>query len=329
MLRQAGTKLVSVIIPVYNGADYLREAIDSVLSQTFDDYELIVVDDGSTDDTPAIAKSYGARLTYIRQENKGVAAALNRGILRARGKYIAWLSHDDVFLPNKLERQVDFMRQFPEFKACYTDSYAIDSHGTIIQEREEPWYPRQQAVRILFSRMYIRGCSMLIERACFDKVGLFNEKLRYTQDAEMWFRMLRHFEVGRVPGKLTKYRTHPDQGSRRNVEAHTAEKQAMYKQVFEDLGVAGVFPELAESANDPRAMAWAYQWLGDTTALHQGLYSFADEQYRQSVALWPSWRNPARLKLAVGIRRILWPRRLYYGIRRVLGAGLRAVGLNR
>jgi len=328
-MRQAGTKLVSVIIPVYNGADYLREAIDSVLSQTFDDYELIVVDDGSTDDTPAIAKSYGASLTYIRQENRGVAAALNQGILRARGKYIAWLSHDDVFLPNKLERQVDFLQQFPEFKACYTDSYTIDSHGTIIQEWEAPWYPRQQAIRILFSRMYIGGCSMLIERACFDKVGLFNEKLRYTQDAEMWFRMLRHFEVGRVPGKLTKYRTHPDQGSRRNVEAHTAEKQAMYKQAFEDLGVAGVFPELAEPANDPRVVAWAYQWLGDTMALRQGLYSFADEQYRQSVALWPSWRNPARLKLAVGIRRILWPRRLYYGIRRVLGAGLRAVGLKR
>jgi hypothetical protein len=228
------------------------------------------------------------------------------------------------------------MQQFPEYKACYTDVYYIDSHGTIVQETERPWYPHQQAIRMLFRVMYINGCTMLIERACFDKVGLFNEKLRYTQDAEMWFRLLRYFEVGRVPEKLLKSRVHPDQGCHTHSEALRAEELVMHKQVLEELGITGIFPELAESANDPRVMAWAYQWLGDAMALRRALYTwerdrcaFADELYRRSVALWPSWRNPARLRLAIGAERLLLPRRLYYRVQRTLGAGLRAVGLGR
>ena len=326
--------LVSVIIPVYNGSNYLREAIDSVLSQTFDDYELIVVDDGSIDDTPAIAASYGACLTYIRQANGGVAAALNHGILYAHGKYVAWLSHDDVFLPSKLACQVNFLQQFPKFKACYTDFYIIDIEGTLIREVETSWYPREQAIRALFGWMYINGSSMLIERSCFDSVGLFSEQFRYAQDAEMWFRMLQHFEVGRVPAKLLQWRYHPAQGSHNEAEAR-ADEQTMYRQVFEQLGIARIFPERAASANDPQTRAWAYMWLGDTMAIRRQWYAFADARYREAVMIWPSWRNPARLKLAIGAWRMfgLGPRyyfalrRRYDIVRHVLTAGLRAARL--
>ena len=322
-MTQQGTKLISVIIPVYNGANFVREAIDSVLNQTLDDYELIVLDDGSTDDTPSIVQSYGVRLTYIRQDNQGVAAALNNGIVHSQGNYIAWLSHDDVFVPNKLERQIQFLKQFQEFKACYSDVYIIDSDGTIIREVVTPWYPRQKAIQALFGKVYIDGSSMLIERSCFDKVGLFNEEYRYTQDTEMWLRMLRHFEIGRVPEKLLKSRVHPDQGSQ-NVEPHVAEELIMYKQAFEELAITDVFPEFAESTNHQRCMARAYKWFGDTMAFYRRRYSFADEQYKQSVALWPSWSNLARLKLSIGAERMFLPRRLYHGVGHMVCSRLRA-----
>ena len=103
-----GLPKISVIIPVYNGQNYLREAIDSVFTQTYKNYEMIVVDDGSTDKTWEMIQSYGSHLYGIQKENGGVASALNCGIRHASGEYIAWLSHDDLFLPNKLERQVDY-----------------------------------------------------------------------------------------------------------------------------------------------------------------------------------------------------------------------------
>ncbi|MFZ2096067.1 MAG: glycosyltransferase [Anaerolineales bacterium] len=304
---------ISVIIPVFNGANYLREAIDSALSQTYRNHEIIAVDDGSTDETWSIIQSYGSRLEGIRKANGGVASALNCGIQHAKGDYVAWLSHDDLFLPNKLEQQVTFLQRFTQFKACYTDYYVIDGQGKILAEVETPWYPREQAIRKLFGSVYVHGCTMLIERACFERAGLFSERWRYTQDTEMWLRLLRHFEIGRVPEKLVKGRSHPAQGSR-NIEVHNAESQTMYSQVFEELLAEGVFAEVARSDNNPKAIARAYMWLGDTMAIHHGWYVFADEKYTRAIALYPSWKNPARLKRMINrVRRISGPARILIG----------------
>jgi glycosyltransferase involved in cell wall biosynthesis len=293
-----GLPKISVIIPVYNGQNYLREAINSVLYQTYKNYEMIVVDDGSTDRTWEIIESYGSCLQGIRKENGGVGSALNWGIQKAMGEYIAWLSHDDLFLPTKLERQVSFLLKFPQFKACYTDYYIIDDHGRIVAEVDTPWYPREQAIRALFGRSYVHGSTIIIERTCFDRVGYFSERWRYTQDTEMWLRLLRQFEIGRVPEKLVKGRVHLNQGSR-NVDIHIAEAQAMYQQVFEKLGVAGVFPALAAYANEPKVIAKTFMWLGDVMAIYRGWHAFADEQYARAISLYPSWRNIARLKRIV------------------------------
>lgn len=311
----AGTALpkVSVIIPVFNGTNYLREAIDSTLSQTYGNYELIVVDDGSADETWSMIQSYGSRVLGIQKENGGVASALNCGILQAKGKYIAWLSHDDLFLPNKLEQQVAFLQRFTQFKACYTDYYVIDGRGNILTEVDTPWYPREQAIWKLFGSVYVHGSTMLIERACFDRIGLFSERWRYTQDTEMWLRLLRHFEIGRVAEKLAKGRSHPDQGSC-NIEVHNAESQVMYSEVFEQLLIERVFPEVARSGSDPEAIAGAYMWLGDTMAIHHGWYGFADEQYKRAIALYPSWKNPARLKRMMNrVKRVSGPAQILIG----------------
>lgn len=307
---------VSVVIPVYNGTNYLREAIDSVLNQTYNNYEIIVVDDGSTDETWAIIQSYGSKVRGIRQENRGVAGALNNGIRSSTSDYVAWLSHDDLFLPVKLQRQIEFLLQNNQFAACYTDYYQINQSGSILRAIESPWYPREQAMWVLFGQMYINGSTMLIDRNCFAKVGWFSEEWRYTQDAEMWLRILRHFSIGRVPEKLGKLRSHPAQGSI-NVENHRAEKQAMYKKVFCDFIADGIFPVDTGTTDATRKMAHAYEWLGNTMWIYRRLYDFADEQYGRSIALWPSWKNTARKKRVINqVQRAILP--YYRYIRRIL-----------
>jgi glycosyltransferase involved in cell wall biosynthesis len=110
--------IVSVILPVYEGENYLRFAIESVLDQTLKDFELIIVDDGSTDSSPLIAQSYGDSVRYVRQENTGVAGAFNHGLRLAKARYISWLSHDDRFHPTKLEKQVSALTRLKSPAAC-------------------------------------------------------------------------------------------------------------------------------------------------------------------------------------------------------------------
>ena len=118
---------VSIIIPVYNGSNYLREAIDSALAQTYKNIEVIVVNDGSDDGgkTESIAKSYRNKIRYIYKKNAGVSTALNAGILAAEGEYISWLSHDDVYIPNKLEVQINYLRNENNPVILYSDYYRI------------------------------------------------------------------------------------------------------------------------------------------------------------------------------------------------------------
>jgi len=289
--------LVSVIIPVYNGTNFLGQAIESVLSQSYPHFELIVVDDGSTDQTWSIIEAYGSRLRGLRKENGGVASALNLGIQKAKGDYIAWLSHDDLFLPNKLERQIEFLRSYSHFKACYSDYYDIDENGMLIKGITCPWYPRQIALQKMFADAYINGSTMLIERSCFDDIGLLNTLYRYVQDTEMWLRILSKYEVGRVPENLLKYRRHPGQGSKNKVIQ--LETQVMYQSVFETMGISTLLPHLVSLAQKPETIARSYEWFGDQMTKRY-LLRFARVQYKKSVSLWPSWCNRARIKLIGG-----------------------------
>jgi|TARA_B100000315_G_scaffold257598_1_gene306921 hypothetical protein len=139
---------VSIIIPVFNGSDYLSEAIDSALAQTYDNVDVIVVNDGSSDGgkTEDIAKSYGGKITYCYKDNGGVSSALNFGIANMKGDYFCWLSHDDLFLPQKIEKQVSFLHEY-NLKACYSKAYIIDSQGEITGENHSKWYPRVEAIK--------------------------------------------------------------------------------------------------------------------------------------------------------------------------------------
>jgi glycosyltransferase involved in cell wall biosynthesis len=299
--------LVSIIIPVYNGTNFLHEAIDSARSQTFTDYEILVVDDGSTDKTWELIQSYGNKIRGFQKENGGVASALNLGITEMRGKYFAWLSHDDLWVPEKLEKQVAFLKKNPQFKACYTDFFVADETGKILKEVETPWYPRPQSIKALFGRMYIGGCTMMIDRSCFDTVGLFNKQLRTTQDGEMWLRILSQFDIGRVPEKLVKERHHTQQGSL-DIQPHQVEAQIMFSHMYELLGIKTLFPGIANTGATPSARAKGYIWLGNTMSLRRGWFDYADQQYLSAIRIYPVWNNPARIMIFLNqaLRVLIW-----------------------
>jgi hypothetical protein len=206
--------LVSIVIPVYNGGNFLREAIDSALAQTYSNCEIIVVNDGSNDDgeTERIALSYGNRIRYIAKSNGGVASALNVGINEMAGDYFSWLSHDDVFYPDKTSKQIDFISGINGPVVLYCDYDVIDQYRTVIRTMVHHYRP-EELCRALVTDNPVHGCTVLIPKKCFATVGLFNETLRTTQDYDMWFRMAQHFDFIHLPQVLLQAREHGEQGT--------------------------------------------------------------------------------------------------------------------
>lgn len=186
--------LVSIIIPAYRASDYLAEAIESALAQTYRNTEIIVVNDGSPDGgaTEAVARSFGDRIRYFYKENGGVSTALNFGIREARGEYISWLSHDDAYLPTKLEEQVRLLSGSEAGgRTLALCAYRfMDQSGRQFGKTQLPpaggALSAKQALLALYRTGTFNGCSLLIPRAAFLECGGFDEALRFNQDAFMW-----------------------------------------------------------------------------------------------------------------------------------------------
>jgi glycosyltransferase involved in cell wall biosynthesis len=208
--------LVSIVIPVYNGSDFMREAIDSALAQTYDNIEVLVINDGSTDDgeTERIGLSYGNRIRYFSKINGGVTAALNLGILEMRGDYLSWLSHDDLYIPEKVERQVKCLASSLNRDAIIFSDYMN------VNENNKDLYPvcmdhdllNEKPLYAVF-RGSLHGCTLIVPRSAFISSGIFNN-LRTTQDYDLWFRMIRNHIFIHMPEILVRSRLHPNQGSR-------------------------------------------------------------------------------------------------------------------
>jgi glycosyltransferase involved in cell wall biosynthesis len=202
---------VSIIIPTYNRAEFLHTAIASILNQTFQDFEVIIVDDASQDHTPDIIRTLPAeRIRYIRHKcNKGGSAARNTGIANASAGYIAFLDDDDEWLPDKLRQQVEILdRSSPRTGVVYTGYFYIDRNtGRVIGEK----IPTKKGYldHILFTDNCIGGTSsVVIRRECFTKVGLFDENLPCFQDYDLWVRIARKFQFDYVQEPLLKYYIH-------------------------------------------------------------------------------------------------------------------------
>lgn len=205
--------LISIIIPVFNGEKYLNEAIDSALLQTYSNVEIIVVNDGSNDNTEKIALSYGNKIKYFKKQNGGVSTALNLGIEKMNGEYFSWLSHDDIYYPNKIEEQVKFLNQCNNKKIIlYTDYEIIDNESNFIADvilnHEELNNKKEYGLL----RCKINGVSLLIPKKAFEEAGLFNTELRCTQDYEKWWDMINvGYDFIHYPKKLVKTRIHNEQ----------------------------------------------------------------------------------------------------------------------
>jgi glycosyltransferase involved in cell wall biosynthesis len=216
---------ISVIIPTYNRGSFTVEAVKSVLAQTYKDYEIIVVDDGSTDDTKEKMKAFGSQIRYIYQENKGPSAARNTGIKLAKGKYLAFCDSDDRFLPTKLEKQMKFIQQNPKCLFLYTWYYNVNEKGEITKLRQPIACKSKEHLQYcLFARRFtIRTSTLIVHKKCFDKAGLFNEKYWYSQDWDMWLRLAAHYRGYCLEEPLSEYWLHGENRSNLSVKIHHPE----------------------------------------------------------------------------------------------------------
>jgi glycosyltransferase involved in cell wall biosynthesis len=185
---------VSVIIPTYNRGWIIKEAIDSVLAQDYKDFELIVVDDGSTDNTSGILASYGNNIRVHFQENKGVSAARNRGIAEASGQFIAFLDSDDLWLPRKLFTQVDFFDQMPNALICQTEEIWI-RNGQRVNPKKRHKKPSGMIFEPSLELCLVSPSAVMIRRSLFGKVGEFDVTLPACEDYDLWLRISCRFPV--------------------------------------------------------------------------------------------------------------------------------------
>jgi glycosyltransferase involved in cell wall biosynthesis len=203
--------LVSVVIPTYNYGHYIREAIDSALAQTYPVHEIVVVNDGSTDNTTEILKSYGSRIRLCEQANGGPAKARNRGVQECRGELIAFLDADDAWLPRKIERQIEVLRELPEPRVVSTDLMPIDRASVRLSIETRSCRESEKSIvtlRDLLEFASVVPSSVMIAKDYFKKLGFFDETLAGTEDMEMWWRIASVAPIVKITERLTLYRVH-------------------------------------------------------------------------------------------------------------------------
>ena len=246
--------LVSIVIPVYNGSNFMHEAIDSALAQTYPNIEILVVNDGSTDDTREIALSYGDKIRYFEKENGGVATALNLAIREMKGAYFSWLSHDDWYAPDKVEAEVEALRACGDwnravFSDCDSVRYPSGSRYRMKNLRfgrklvETGWF--------VVAMGLISGCTLLIPKSYFEEFGGFDESVRAVNDYEQWFRMFKDRKLAYVDKSLVGSRVHEKQVTV-TYAGMSAEEEQLWTWILEglqdvDIKRSGISPYLLYS----------------------------------------------------------------------------------
>ncbi|MGQ9509581.1 MAG: glycosyltransferase, partial [Thermodesulfobacteriota bacterium] len=246
-----GTPKVSVVIPAYNHERYVGEAIESVLGQTFEDFELIIINDGSTDRTEdEILKFNDRRIRYYSQENRGLSATLNRGIELSRGEYFTFLPSDDVMLPEKLEVQLKVMEESKEIGIVFSYPIIIDGEGKevlddpIVDWFKTPFEKKEEIFPALFERNFLCAPTALIRQECFTKVGFFDEFLKTAQDYDMWMRILKYYDLKIIKTPLLKLRWHGANLTYRATEGTEMERAKVLMKAYRNLSLEEIFPNL-------------------------------------------------------------------------------------
>lgn len=223
---------ISIVIPAYNASNYLAEAINSALSQTYDNFEIIVVNDGSRDDgaTREVAMSFGDKIRYFEKENGGSSSAINCGIKNMQGEWFSWLSHDDLYKPEKLKAQVELLNSIYENDKnienhiFFTGSELIDKDGKVIRTpTEQRLHEIADRVDNIKGNQYFvaepthynfHGCGCLVHKKALESLGGFDEKLRLLNDVDLWYRLYTaNYKLHYVPQVLVCGRVHAKQVS--------------------------------------------------------------------------------------------------------------------
>lgn len=229
------TPLVSIVIPVYNGENYLEEAIESALNQTYKNIEIIVVNDGSTDNTDKIVQKYKDKIRYFKKENGGVASALNLAIEKMNGEYFSWLSHDDLYFEDKIEKQINFLsKQKDKDVVLFSNYILINDAGRKILKVSLNSKIFLKKPEYLLLRGCINGITLLIPKKAFNICGKFNTSLRCTQDYDLWHKMIKKIDFVFIDDYLSKTRIHSMQDTNMNPKA-VSEGEELWSFMIEDV----------------------------------------------------------------------------------------------
>lgn len=208
--RQSRASKVSVVMATYNAKGYLREAIESVLNQTFKDFEFVIIDDGSTDETIDIIKSYkDPRIRLYKKNHRGLIASLNEGIKLARGEYIARMDADDISEPERFERQVGFLGDHPECAVVGTTIEVIDLEGSSLGVEPEP-LSHPDIMRGLIVRNVLAHGSVMMRKTTIGELGGYDSSAKYVEDYDLWMRVIRKHRMANLPQVLYKWRLNPE-----------------------------------------------------------------------------------------------------------------------
>ncbi len=275
------TPAVSVLMPVYNAERYLAESVESVLAQTFTDFELIVVDDGSTDRSLAMLEGYAARdgrVRLVSRPNKGICGTRNDALALARGEFIASLDNDDIALPDRLEKQVHFLREHPEVVCVGGAFEMIDGGGRFLTVLRPPEGDDEIQAEALSGHCSLGPSTAMMRRADVIAAGAWDKTFETTEDIDLWLRMGERGKLANLPDVLSKYRLHQAAASRadrqRDLARSICERAWVRRGIQGEFKATGLWRPLADrkSRYDFLVMYgwWAFQNGQRLTALSYG-----------------------------------------------------------
>ncbi len=273
---------MSVIIPAYNSARYLPEALQSILGQSLQPEEIIVVDDGSTDSTAQVAMDFGPPVRYDRQPHSGVTAARNRGLALATGDVVAWLDADDMWEPDFLSTLVPLLAQDSTMDGAYCGLVHMNTAGKVLSAPPLRSVPPEALYSALIEGDFVVTPAIVMRKRCYDEVGPFDPQFRICEDYDMWLRLARRFTIGGVPRPLVRIRVHEDSTMMRDSQAFCDSRLALIQKHF---GAAE--DDRAEWSEDkPRAHAYAFLECA-VHCIQDGKPDTGWGYFRQAVKSWP------------------------------------------
>jgi glycosyltransferase involved in cell wall biosynthesis len=263
-LKDEQPPLVSIVLPVYNGEKYLADTLDSVFAQTYQNWELVIINDGSTDGTENLILIHqDKRIKYLPNDgNKGIIFSLNRGILESNGQYIARLDADDISLPERIEKQVEFLSANPEFAMCGSYFQTIDSKGKLLKNVEFPANNRDAQSFLLLHNCFCHSAIMM--RTNIAKDLKYDENFQVCEDYDLWYRIARTGKILNLPVFMTLYRVHENNMSTRKSEIMFAHVNKINKRILDDLGIEYSKSELEAHSN---ALSYNASFFGDPASI--------------------------------------------------------------